>query len=329
MQALPDRAPGRDPAQSMIYTAFGLRVEADPSVDMTGLGLTGGSSWDGPATRIRIDREELEGRWAAVGGRESRVRELRQGGSAVFTVDLAESAGYLLQAEGLGRMLVVSDGSEVLCDPQAGDLEWEFLLPAQVLPLVATLYGFEVLHAGGLVVGESAVLFSGAPGAGKSSLVAALLRRGAALLSDDCVAMEQRAGRLVAHPGAGVLYLRHSESERLSVEERSVLGTSVPFAGKQRFGFDPAAPAPFGALFLLERAVRGPAIEPIEDVDPFDLLAATFNLSVRTPKRLIRQLDVVEALIESGRVYRLRVLPGIDATQLSEMVEQHLIAEFG
>ena len=47
-----------------------------------------------------------------------------------------------------------------------------------------------------------------------------------------------------------------------------------------------ASPAPFGGLFLLERATHGPPVERIEAVDPFALLASTFNLSVRTPERL-------------------------------------------
>jgi hypothetical protein len=155
------------------------------------------------------------------------------------------------------------------------------------------------------------------------------LRRGARLLSDDCVALEQRGdGSLFAHPGAGVLYLRRPEHERLSAADRDALGSATPFAGKQRYDPDvTGAPAPFGALFLLERAERGPAIELVEDANPFDLLAATFNLSVRTPQRLTRQLDLVEALIASGDIYRLRVLPGTDATQLAAVVERHLMAE--
>ncbi len=254
-----------------------------------------------------------------------RTRELREGGDVVLSVDLGEPAGYLLWAEGVGRALVSADGGEVLCDPLPGRPDWAFILPAQVLPLAATLRGLEVLHAAGLVHGGAGVLLAGEPGAGKSSLAAALMRRGAALLSDDCIALERRDRGLVAHPGAGLLYLRAAEHDRLGAGERAALGPATPFAGKQRY--DPGAvpePAPFGALLLLERAERGPALEPIEEVDPFALLAATFNLSVRTPERLTRQLDLVEAIAASGRVHRVRVLPRTDATELAESIERYL-----
>lgn len=322
----PARAPSRE--QAVAYTAFGLRLEADPSIDVSGLGLSEALGGNLPRTHLSLDPEELERRWGPLSAGANRMRAIRQGDAVALTVDLAEPAGYLLRAEGVGRMLVAVDGSQVLCDPLVDGSEWEFILPAQVLPLAATLSGYEVLHAAGLVLDGRAALFTGAPGAGKSSLAAALLRRGARLLSDDCVALEQRDGSLFAHPGAGVLYLRRPEHDRLSAEDRDALGSAIPFAGKQRY--DPevtGAKAPFGALFLLERAEQGPAIEPIEDVDPFDLLAATFNLSVRTPQRLTRQLDLVEALVASASVYRLRVLPGTDATQLAAVVERHLAAE--
>ena len=45
-----------------------------------------------------------------------------------------------------------------------------------------------------------AVLIEGAPGSGKSSLALALIDRGAVLVGDDGVALEQRDGRLWAAP---------------------------------------------------------------------------------------------------------------------------------
>ncbi len=279
-------------------------------------------------TRVWVDPEGLERRWRASATPPRRMRELDDGESVLLTVDLGEDAGYLLDAAGVGRVLVSLDGSEALCDPAPGRADWAFLLSAQVLPLAATLRGHEVFHAAGVVVEGDAVLFAGAPGAGKSSLAAAFLRRGAGLLSDDAVALERAAGAIVAHPGAGALYLREAEHDRLSGSEREALGEGRSFSARQRYA--PGAvpePVPFGALFLLERAEAGLAIEPLAAADPFELLASTFNLSVRTPERLTRQLDMVEALIASGGVHRLRVLPGTDATELAAAVASHLLAE--
>lgn len=308
-------------------SAFGLRLDLGPGIEVPGLAHSGPATVDSSEaiTRVRLDPEGLERRWRPASPGARQVRKLGEGEATVLTVDLAEPAGYLLEAKGVGRVLVNLDGTELLCDPDPARADWGFILAAQALPLAATLRGYEVLHAAGVVLGAEAVLFAGPPGAGKSSLAGALLRRGGQLLSDDAVALEWKGGTIVAHPGAGSLYLRAAEHDRLSAAERGELGSPVPCVNRYRYEPDtvPAA-TPFGALFLLERAAAGVAIDRIEGGDPFALLAATFNLSVRTPERLTRQLDAVEAIVATERVYRLRVLPGTDATGLARVVEDHL-----
>jgi hypothetical protein len=84
------------------------------------------------------------------------------------------------------------------------------------------------------------------------------------------------------------------------------------------------APAPLGGVFLLERSAEEPAVERLGAVDPFELIASTFNLSVRTPERLRRQLDVVSAIASGRLAYRLRVQPGVDASRLAAIVQEHL-----
>jgi hypothetical protein len=329
MPAPPERIAEAGEERAGTAAAFGLTLELDPRIEVPGLAAADpsprGMSATPPRTRVWLDPVELERRWRASNAEPRRMRELDDGEAVLLTVDLREDAGYLLDAAGVGRVLVSPDGSEALCDPAPGRADWAFILSAQVLPLAATLRGHEVFHAAGVVVGSGAVLFAGAPGAGKSSLAAAFLRRGAGLLSDDAVALEREEGTIVAHPGAGALYLREGEHGRLSGSEREALGEAQPFSARQRYA--PGAvrgPVPFEALFLLERAEAGLAIEPLAAADPFELLASTFNLSVRTPERLTRQLDMVEALIASGGVHRLRVLPGTHATELAAAVASHL-----
>jgi hypothetical protein len=332
MRSRHDGAADPAPERAGAFAAFGLLLEVDAGIDISDLGLVGAPRQPGldgapaePPTRIRLDPEELERRWSSSSSAARRVRELREGNSVVLTVDLAEPAGYLLWAQEVGRVLITLDGMQLLCDPLPEAPGWGAILPAQALPLAATLRGLEVLHAAGVILGAGATLFAGPPGAGKSSLAAAFLRRGAKLLSEDVIALGRRDGSLVAHPGVGLIQLRPAEHERLSKDERGALGSPTPFAGKQRYAHETTSiPFPFGELFLLERATRGPAIEHVGEVDPFALLAATYNLSVRTPERLTRQLDVVESLAATGRIYRLRVLPDMDATRLAEIVEEHL-----
>jgi hypothetical protein len=331
MQTQPEEAPaGPTREQAARSTAFGLQLEVDPRIEIPGVADGDTSAIAAPAqapTRVWLDPQELERRWSTAEHTPEHVRELRNGETVLLSVELAPPAGYLLHAPGFGRILIAADGSELLCDPEPGNAEWSSLLPAQALPMAATLRGLEVLHAAGVVLADRAVLFTGPQGAGKSSLAAALLRRGGALLSDDTVALESRDGALIAHPGAALLQLREAEHERLSTRERTALGAPETFLGKQRYNPSvTASPAPFGELFLLERSTHGPPIERIEAVDPFALLGSTFNLSVRTPERLARHLDLAVALAATERIYRLRIQPEIDATQLAEIVHEQLAA---
>lgn len=57
-----------------------------------------------------------------------------------------------------------------------------------------------VRQATGVAIGSGAVLVEGAPGTGKSTLALELIDRGAALVGDDGVILEARAGRLIVSP---------------------------------------------------------------------------------------------------------------------------------
>lgn len=336
MQIQPEWATRHARERATRGAAFGLLLEVDAGIDIPGIPdapvvddvrvASSQPSASLPQTRVRLDPKELQRRWSSAAHDAESVRELRDGEVTLLTVELAPRAGYLLHAPRFGRILIAPDGAELICDPDPRSSEWSILLAAQALPLAATLRGLEVLHASGVVLGDRAALFAGPSGAGKSSLAAALMRRGGALLSDDTVALKLRDGALTAHPGAALLQLHAAEHERLSEHERALFGEPTAFLGKQRYSPSVvASPAPVGALFLLERSAHGAPIECIDAVDPFELLASTFNLSVRTPERLTRHLDLAVALAATGRVHRLRVQPGVDATQLAEIVHAHLL----
>jgi hypothetical protein len=307
-------------------TAFGLALRIDPRISIPGLGRGPGAAPAQPPSHIRLDAEELHRRWGALTTRPVRVREIHDGKTLVRSIDFAEPAGYLLWIRDFGRVLVSPDGCELLCEPHPPNPNWATIVSAQALPLAATLRGLEVMHAAGVVLDGRAVLLIGPAGAGKSSLAAALVRAGGQLLGDDVVALRLSEGALVAHAGSVVFQLRAAEHERLSAQERAALGRPAgSVENKQRYvsGEAPEA-APLGCVFLLERSTREPAVERLAAVDPFELIAGTFNLSVRTPDRLRRQLDVVSAIASGGLTHRLRVQPGVDATRLAAIVQEHL-----
>ncbi|HSZ14207.1 MAG TPA: hypothetical protein VK790_09245 [Solirubrobacteraceae bacterium] len=311
-------------------TAFGLALSIDPRISIPGIAHRHNSTSTREPSVIRLSSgRELERRWDRLATPPARTRELRLDGDLVLTVDFAEPAGYLLWAKEFARVLISPDGMELLCDPDPANDDWASILSAQALPLAATIRGLEVMHASGVVLGGRALLFTGPPGAGKSSLAAAFVRAGAQLLSDDAVALQLREGALTAHVGSAVLQLRGTEDERLSEEARTALGRQVrsPW-GKQRYESAHAPDsAPLAGLFLLARSADGPALEQLPAVNPFELIGSTFNLSVRTPARLQRQLDVVSAIAAGGLAHRLRVQPHVDATQLAATVRERFASD--
>jgi hypothetical protein len=304
------------------HTAFGLALVVDSRILIPGVGQNSGCASPTPS-HVRLDDGEIERRWAAITAPPRRVRELRFDRTLLLCVDFAEPAGYLLWTRDFGRVLISADGTELLCEPDPTNEGWASIIAAQALPLAATVRGMEVLHASGVVLGDKAVLIAGPPGAGKSSLAAALMRHGGQLLSDDAVALRLSDGALLAYPGSSLLQLRAAEDERLAQNDRAALGRADHFVdGKQRYlSTGTREPVELGALLLLERSDQEPAIEGLTAVDPFELLASTFNLSVRTPARLERQLDVMSAIASTGLVYRLRVQTGIDATALASIIQ--------
>ncbi|KPL67054.1 serine kinase [Erythrobacter sp. SG61-1L] len=83
----------------------------------------------------------------------------------------------------------------------------------------------QVYQASCVMLGGRAILIEGQPGSGKSSLALALIDRGAMLVGDDGVTLEQCSGRLWASPPpniAGKLEIRNVGIVDLPVAEGPV-----------------------------------------------------------------------------------------------------------
>ena len=92
---------------------------------------------------------------------------------------------FLLDVPGVARYLV-TDGRGILVEPHGGsDREVGVFLTGPVFAALLQQRGVVTFHAGAVGIGAGAVLFAGRPGTGKSSLIAALVERGYAMLADD------------------------------------------------------------------------------------------------------------------------------------------------
>lgn len=251
--------------------------------------------------------------------------ERQPDGGVTFRIEAHAKAGYLISGPEYGAYLLSADGRRLRCFPEdRPEGSWQRLLIAQVLPFAALLQGLEVFHASSVVRRGEAVAFLGPSRAGRTSLALELCRRGASFLADDVLALESRAGELLAHPGTPVAGVAHAEVERLgeSLPEEEIMAVNAREQLVQMPGA--AEPALLAALFFLDRRKDGPEhprFEPTTDAQL--LLAATFNFVLATPERLRGLLDVC-ALAARLRVERIVIGPATDACELGGAVEQRL-----
>jgi hypothetical protein len=96
-----------------------------------------------------------------------------------------------------------ADASVLRCAPSdPTDPSWWRVVLDSALFTAALLRGYEALHAGAIATSDGAVAITAPTGGGKSTLLTALLGRGAELMADDVLVLEHRGEHSpLAHPG--------------------------------------------------------------------------------------------------------------------------------
>jgi hypothetical protein len=192
------------------------------------------ASGDGRAVSYReAPARELRRRFASQGAtRLSVVRDAA--GEPDFCVDRDAEGRYSLWARSYGGCVIEADGRSVLAAPASGPLRWRAFVLGQVLPICAVLQGVEVFHASAVVRNGSAVAFVAPSGVGKTSVAVHAALDGAALLTDDVLAVSTADdGGVMAHPGAPVASLRASEYDSLDRAERAPRPGALPGRGSR------------------------------------------------------------------------------------------------
>jgi hypothetical protein len=186
-------------------------------------------------------------------------------GAAVVEVREHPGAGMLLDAGRHGRFLIRADARHVLCTPREGD--WQRVLVAQVLPLVAALRGLHVIHASAVALDDGAVGFAGRSGAGKSTLAAELARAGHPMLAEDVLALRLEHGTPIAEPGISLPGLPRAP-HALPLRALYLLGEAEPGAPSSRdlmaIGFVPWLSAGAGQLEVAAALARSVKVARIE-----------------------------------------------------------------
>jgi hypothetical protein len=217
--------------------------------------------------------------------------------------------------------------------PAAADAEAVRLdVLGRVLALALHASGWLSLHGSAVACSEGAIAFLAPKGNGKSTLAFALMRAGAALMTDDTVVVG--VGRpAIVRPGV--------QSVRLFRDSADWLAAPAPVAGssdvKATFGqlADDArrlTRAPLAALYLRESVPAGATEGPVER-ERLEGPPAVFALLAQTKIGMLLGggeapvvFDAVATLADAAAVYRLRVTR--DYAQLGAVVE-HLLGWHG
>jgi hypothetical protein len=241
--------------------------------------------------------------------------------------------GYLLRFPDLADFIVSRDGRTISCILRQ-NCPYEtmrHLLLNQVIPIVLSHLGKLVLHASACTTPRGVMAFMGMTGMGKSTLAASFGLRGFAVLSDDCLLVEERGNQVMSVPSYGGLRL-WPESVSALFEEEPVLQPMAHYTDKKRVLFDGdlrggsfSLKAVYG-LTLPENDANGVTITPLTAREGlFEIVKHTFQLDVTDHERLGQAFKRYEWLAKSVPFFKLTyprdhaVLPSVNAAILNHL----------
>jgi hypothetical protein len=246
----------------------------------------------------------------------------------------ATSDTFLLKVTGVARYLVVN-GREIWIEP-VPDCRKELLR----LYLLGSTFGallhqrhLLVMHASSIQTARGAVLFVGNSGHGKSTLVAALVQRGYALLADDVTAVSVKSpSGPVAVGSFPRLRLCADAAARFDYPLDSIPRIQSPdnqdkyLVPAKRFC---AGPLPVHAIYSLcvdaDTSIR---LEPVDTVQRFAIVGTNTYRYVFLEALGMRQMHFQAATQLARSVHVGRITRPASSFLLDELVDR-LEAEFG
>jgi len=232
----------------------------------------------------------------------------------------------LLAVGGIANYLITG-GTEILVEPEPGSEPDSVRLFLQSAALAALLHqrGNLPLHASGVATPRGAVLFAGCSGSGKSTIAAALHKRGFPLLADEIYSI---TGLFVHPSGSRALLWRES---LLHLGEDGACLRAIR-QGVEKFilpldsGTRQSAAMPIYAVYVLE---SGAPLE-VAPLEGLQKIAALWQHTYRLPfvRRMNLERQHLARLCELADQARIRRLVRPDAkfplNELVEFVEREL-----
>ena len=213
---------------------------------------------------------------------------------------------WLIRFPSQGDFRVSSDGRRIRCHPLRGipDATIRHLLLDQVLPLALNHQGRFTLHASAVALGPYAIGFAAQSGSGKSTLVASLAGHGAAVLSDDCLVIEEEGGAWRVLPYYAGVRLWPDNVQALGMG-RSPAMEVAHYTPKLRLGEEAGlpfrrTPTALRALFFLSEDGAEVSIRRLSPRGAFmALVESSFTLGVHEASVLQRQFETIGRMVDA------------------------------
>ena len=230
--------------------------------------------------------------------------------------------------DGLAFHYRKGDGVTVELGAQSDPADEGLYLNGSVYAAAASINGFYPLHASAIAVGGQVVAFNGPAGAGKSTLIAELGRRGYPMVCDDTLILSiPDSGPILALPGHKRLKLTASAFELTGAGQEERVAQTI-----DKHYATPAAGTiteilPLAALFLLAQAPRaivervrgGACLRALQD----DHYTQGLYLAANRPDRAARFAQLAR-LAGAIRIYRFSRPHDIATFSANiDLVEEH------
>jgi hypothetical protein len=257
---------------------------------------------------------------------------------AALSAPLATAPGYeASESEFLLRLPGVATyyarrGVEIIVAPEEGapELDVRSYLMGSLFAIICHQRGLLPLHASAIESPQGAAAFLGASGAGKSSTVAFLARRGHRIVADDICVVDPAAPREQrVLPVAPWLKLWDQTLEAMG---ESSHGLARVFADDEKYRYrlqEPESATGLAELVLLERddALKEPVFERLAPVKAMQaVLDFTYqSWLVRAIRRTEHYFLLCGRALEGVRVTQMRRPWGFDAMETNlAALEEHL-----
>ena|GEM_PF-1742605 len=199
------------------YAVYGLTLECNMALHSSGL------------RAVRTGSPDVVIEWAGVHGNgdptapASRTIVEETGGWLAVSAAPGYEEGWTRLRFGYGRHHVQFDvepaGTRVVVTwtQEVPPVSVSTLLLSTVMGYLLLRLGRLALHAGAIEWGGAAFVVAGAPGAGKSTTVTALIQRGCAAISDDVAVLARQARGWAVFPGMPGIRLTPQAREALGI----------------------------------------------------------------------------------------------------------------